>query len=145
MPRVGGENGLVQIIGIKADDFTKIQHHVLWHFQSFEDRSNGQALACDLAREVMTADRQCWLAEDDGEVRACALTQVVDGRMRVVEITHCAGQGREDWQQPLIEEITEWAKHIGAGRLISINRPGHTKFLKTMGFRETHRVMEHEL
>ena len=122
-------------------DMARVYPLVEWHFDSFAERSNGATLSTDLLTEVETEKKQCWIAWDDG-VRACALTQVLTGRVKVVEVTHCAGKGREDWQGPIMEEIMNWARHIGATQLMTINRPGYTKFLKGLGLKETHRIME---
>lgn len=134
----------MQIFGVPSADFEKYKHHIVWHLQSFEDRSGGEATASDLAQEIMSGDKQCWLAWD-GTLRACALTRVIEGNLKAVEVTQCAGHGREDWQEPIISEIRNWAKSIGATRLRTISRPGYTRFLKSMGLRETHRVMEQDL
>jgi len=134
----------MDIVGIPAKEFPKIAPLVGWHFNSFVDRSHGEETIDHLASEVIEGKRQCWMAWD-GKVKACGLTQVVENEIKVVEFTHCAGEGREDWNTMLVSEIMAWSKHIGAKRLRVINRPGHTKMLRTMGFKETHRIMEQDL
>lgn len=136
--------GSLSIVGVPSADIEKVFPLVAWHFNSFAERSRGEVTADDLVREVRERRKQCWLAWD-GQVRACALTHVEEGHIKVVEMTHCAGQGREDWQEPMVRELQRWAKAIGARRFRTINRPGWTKALKAMGLRETHRVMEAEL
>lgn len=115
--------------------------HVAWHFNSFAERSRGETTVETLVRDVLDANRQCWVFIDAG-VQACALTKVTGP---TVEMTHCAGQGREDWQEQLVDDIRTWARDIGATRFRTINRPGWTKMLRGMGLRETHRIMEQEL
>jgi hypothetical protein len=134
----------MDIIGVPASDFPVMANAVAWHFDSFVDRSHGETDLEHLLMDVMNGERQCWMAWD-GRVRACGLTQVLDDGMKVVELTHCAGDGREDWNALLIENLKEWSKHIGAKRFRVINRPGHTKMLKEMGFKETHRILEQDL
>lgn len=138
----GGEP--LNVVGVPSERFQEILPSLTWHFDSFEERSHGEATASDLAQEVIHGTRQCWVVWD-GTIRACALTQVLDSGIRAVEITHCAGQGRGDWQQPIVEEILRWAEHIGAKRFRAVCRPGWARFLRDMGLRETHRVMEKNL
>lgn len=134
----------MDIIGVPPDVFKQVGHSMAWHFNSFVDRSKGEENVDHLLGEVMNGHRQCWMAWD-GKVRACGLTQVLDHDIKIVEFTHCAGEGREDWGELMVEELQRWAKHIGAKRLRVINRPGHTKMLKGMGFKETHRILEQDL
>jgi len=134
----------VEIIGIQAKDFPDVAGLLSWHFDSFEERSHGEANADELMSEIMNETRQCWIAWDE-KVKACGLTQVLNHGIKVVEFTHCAGETREGWNELMINEIQRWSKHIGADRLRVINRPGHTKMLKGMGFKETHRVLEQDI
>ena len=134
----------MEIIGIQAKDFPDIAGLTAWHFKSFVDRSHGEENVEHLMSEVMNETRQCWIAWD-GKVKACGLTQVLNHGIKVVEFTHCAGEGREDWNTLMVDEIKKWTKHIGGKRLRVINRPGHTKMLKGMGFKETHRILEQDI
>jgi len=134
----------MNILGIGKDVFPRVYPLLEWHFQSFADRSKGEIKAEDLIDRVMAERAQCWIAWD-GEVKACALTEVNDGHIKAVELHFCAGKDRSEWQKPLMDEIKSWAHHIGATRLRTINRPGHTRFLREWGMRETHRVMECEI
>ena len=135
----------MQIIGVKPDELKDIGHALKWHFDSFIERSRGEENLDHLIAEVMSGHRQCWVAWDGKKVRACGLTQVLDHDIKIVEFGHCAGEGREDWAEMMVEELMRWAKHIGAKRFRTINRPGHTKMLKSMGFKETHRILEQDL
>lgn len=134
----------MNVLGVPSEDFERIEKHLEWHFASFEDRSKGTLKAEELAEDVKRGERQCWIVWD-GTIRACALTEVNDRHLRTVTVTHCAGRGRSDWQDLLMAELAAWARHIEAQRLITVSRPGYTKFLKSIGFRETHRVMEQDL
>lgn len=134
----------IVICGVQPEEMQKVLPSVAWHFGSFEERSAGRATASDLVTDVIERRRQCWLAVD-GKVKACALTQVIDGHRKVVEWTHCAGEDRELWQDAMAAEIYNWGKSIGATRFAAICRPGHSKFLRSIGMRETHRVMEQDI
>lgn len=127
-----------------ASQFPKAYAKLEKYLQSFADRSRGEMTISDLVSQIMREEKQCWMAWD-GRARACALTSVNNGRKKSVDWTHCAGEGREDWQQEMTNTITWWARDIGAERLDVFCRPGHSKFLKSAGFRETHRLMEMSL
>lgn len=128
------------IVPLQPKDFEQIFGQIEWAFNSFEERSRGEAKKQELAQEVIDTCRQCWVAVVDGEIKAVALTKLYG--YDVVELTHCAGKDREQWQEEIIKVVSEWTKSMGAWRLRVICRPGWSKFLKGQGMKETHRVME---
>ena len=132
----------MKVIGVHPDHMMDVWPAVAEYFKSFEERSN--TTAGDLLRAVLAGEKQCWVVVD-GKVHACALTSVQRGRKTTVELAHCAGEGREGWQSDLVEEIRRWAREIGADQLRTYNRPGWSRFLREMGLRETHRVMEQDI
>lgn len=134
----------MKVTGITADAFEKWYPALKWAFDSFAERSQESDTAEDIAGQVIAKTSQCWIVWDN-EVKAVALTEVKEGREKSVTLTHCAGRNREEWQAALVEEIRNWAKHIGATRFATVNRPGWTPFLRGMGLRETHRVMEQDI
>jgi len=134
----------VVIIPVKASEFHLVKDATSWHFGSFEDRSYGEMTADQLRNDVLIEAKQCWIAWDK-KVLAVALTQVMDNPLETVEMTHCAGQGRDDWESSMVDVIREWAKERGAKRFRAVCRPGWVKHLQGMGLKETHRVMEQEL
>jgi len=131
----------INIVGLPPDRIFEVYLGVREYFESFAERSRGETTAAQLAFDVAQGKQQCWIINIDG-IRGCALTRF-DGK--VVEITHCSGSAREEWQDALVSEIEAWAKHVKAFRVRTINRPGWTPFLKTRGYRETHRIMERDI
>lgn len=131
----------MRVTGVPKDHFLQWYPKLRWAFESFADRSSGTCTAEDLMGQVMAETSQCWMVWD-GEPVAVALTEVQESRNKTVCMTHCAGRDRDKWQEPLVNEIRKWAKHIGATRFATVNRPGWTPFLRQMGLRETHRLME---
>ena len=134
----------MRVTGIPKDHFPAWYPSLEWAFQSFAERSAGDATAEDLAGQVMAETSQCWIVWDN-TVKAVALTEVQEGRKKAIVMTHCAGEEREDWQEMLVNTIRDWARSIGAEKFGTVSRPGWTPFLKQMGLRETHRVMEQSL
>ena len=75
-------------------------------------------------------------------VKACALTEVC---RKAVVLAFCAGRDREEWRDEMVDEIKRWAKSRGLTRFRIICRPGWTREMKALGFKETHRVLEREI
>ena len=134
----------MKIEGVQPAQFPDVYPHIRWAFESFAGRDPDGSLPEDIAGQVLAQTSQCWVAFDD-EIKAVALSEVRDGRAKSVLMTHCAGRDRQTWQEPLVEEIRNWARSIGATRFGTVNRPGWTPFLRKMGLQETHRLMEQEL
>jgi len=131
------------VIGLQADHVAELWPILKPAFDSFADRATVGATHEYLA-DCLMKKRQCWIVHDGG-VKAVALTEVSEGERKIVDLTHCYGEGREGWQEELVEEIRNWAKSIGAVHFRAVCRPGWTKFLKGMGMRETHRIMEQDI
>lgn len=126
----------VQIIGLQPAHVAEVWPLIKWAFDSFAERGNTPAHM--YLADVLEGRRQCWVVRIE-TIRAVALTTLTD---KTVELTHCAGQGREDWQVALVNEVRAWGKANGAKTLMAYCRPGWVPMLKEQGLRETHRVME---
>lgn len=127
----------------RLDDVDKYWPQISWAFDSFEERTGGDAPAEELRKMVRDGYRQCWVAFDEKEliVMAVALTEIT-GPMKRVWVDYTAGRKREAWQEHMQEAIETWAKGIGASGIKTVSRTGWTPFLKAGGYRETHRIME---
>ncbi|MGB0855089.1 MAG: hypothetical protein ACPGSI_17460 [Pikeienuella sp.] len=135
----------MRIVGVRTEAFPDLLPHIAWAFDNFAERSGGEAAAQRLVEKVLEKDLQCWVAVDGETLKAVALTSIFDAGVRVIELRHCTGTDREAWSGSLMDELERWGRAIGAAKVRTINRPGHTRFLKRVGYRETHRVMEKEL
>jgi hypothetical protein len=135
----------MNIIGVPSTAVRTIWPHVEEYFASFEERAQGEVTAEELLSLVEAQHRQCWIAADNKKVWACALTRVDNNPLGTVQLDFCAGEDRDKWRDKLVHEIERWAAHRGAGRVRIICRPGWTKELRKLGYRETHRVLEKEM
>lgn len=133
------------IAGVPIRQVMTLWPHVKEHFASFQDRSKGTVTAGRLLDDVMHGKRQCWVALDGKEVKACALTEILDGAMPVVALNFCAGKNREGWWREMVDEIERWARSKDITRVGIVCRPGWAKSLKQLGYRETHRVLERDV
>ncbi len=132
----------MNIAGVQADQMMALWPHVKDYFRSFEDRSDGELTAGELLTCVIDKKLQCWVATDGEVVKACALTEI---SRKTVVLAFCAGRDREEWRDEMVDEIKRWAKSIGLNRFRIICRPGWTREMKALGFKETHRVLEREI
>jgi hypothetical protein len=122
-----------------------IFRHVQEYFESFAARSKATTVE-GLWQDVVTSKRQMWLAFEGDDIKACALSKFEKGEAgSTVEMTHCSGEEREKWAEQLVNMVRDWAKAEGATSFRTYSRPGWTPFLKKMGMRETHRVMEQDI
>lgn len=106
---------------------------------------NSNYTADDIRKGAIERRYQIWIAIDQGDVRALAVTTVKRYPLRrVCSIMICTGKGREDWLQ-LLEQIEEWAKNNECAAVEPVARPGWQKVLAPKGYRMTHVVLEKEL
>ena len=132
----------MNIIGVQPHEMMALWPHVKDYFRSFENRSEGELTAGELLTRVIDKRLQCWIALTGSVVKACALTEVTK---KTVVFAFCAGKDRDEWRDEMVDEIEKWAAHIGANRVRIICRPGWTKELKTLGYKESHRVVEKDI
>lgn len=132
------------VIGLQAKHVAEMWPMLKPAFDSFAERA-ADGTAHGYLADCLNKKRQCWIVYD-GKLKAVALTQIERGEEKtILDLTHCYGEGREDWQKELVEEIRNWGRSVGAAHFRAICRPGWTKFLREMGLRETHRVMEQSI
>lgn len=129
------------IRAIPSDDFAAVYPHVERFFANFYERAKGSLTPGTLEREILSKDRQCYVATREGQVVACALSTV--SPVKTVTLDFCAGDDDENWPEDMIAMFEAWAADLG-GRLIVICRSGWVRRLKMTkrGYRETHRIME---
>lgn len=138
------EPGL-RAVGVPPADMRAVWPYVEKYFQSFEDRSRGELVKEELLYQVCQGLRQCWIVTDGDVVKACALTEVLEVPTKTVLLNFCAGEDAGDWWAELVDAVEVWAREIGSKRVRTMNRTGWTPRLKSVGYRETHRVMEKEI
>lgn len=119
-----------------AADIDKYWHLLKPFFEDFAQSTRGEASAERLRELVRDEHRQCWIALD-GEIYAVGLTESTKAS---VWFDFCTGKERELWQDAMVDAVE---KHAGKRIVKTFSRPGWTPFLKSRGYRETHRVMEH--
>lgn len=137
---------MTAIVGVQRAQLMDVWPLVSRYFQSFAERSKGETTAGQLLADCAMGKRQCWLAIDgEKNVKACGLTEIASPSQTVI-FNFCAGEGRHEWREQMVDEIERWAREaVGSRKVVIVCRPGWTKELKGMGYRETHRILERDL
>lgn len=133
------------ITGVKRHELPAVLPRIREYFDSFAKRAKGEVSAEELILSVVQGRRQCWLALDGSEIKACALTRIEVNPKRTLVLDYCAGRDRHGWRDDLVAELRAWAESLGSGRFRIVCRPGWERELKPLGFRRTHVVMEIDL
>lgn len=127
---------------ITAGDFPKWFDRLTWHFESFADRSSGANTVESIVKSVLDRETQCWAVIEGDRVRACALTHISNDAGKTCVVLACAGEGAKDWFEILVKTLYSWSKEVGSNKFEVHARPGWEKYLKHLGMRKTHIVME---
>ena len=98
----------------------------------------------ELKKDVM----QCWIMFGSDETEENKVFGVCIGRIAELpnynqyEIVICTGKRREFWEDQLVKEVTEFAKHNTCKRLCIMARPGWEKISKKWGWKKRHVQLE---
>ena len=89
-----------------------------------------------IREELMSGQQALWLALDDGEFVACALTEVRDvpetGRKALLIMGMAGDRGME--MVPFIDRIERWARENGLHEIRPVGRLGWRKALAEEGY-----------
>lgn len=121
------------IVGIPSHQIEAEWENIRPFFENFEKRSHGRWTVESLLRNVLSCQNQVFSVNN---YQALVLTSVMP---ESVNIDACSGSGRKEWQDEVVDHITEWAKVLGKKYVISMARPGWSKFFVPKGFKEIHR------
>ena len=128
--------------GLLPTDFLDHYDSLAGFFDSFVERSGGATQVGELEADVLSGQRQCAVVVKGDRIVACGLSKV-EVPPRLV-VTHCSGEGAEEWGEGLLDYYEEWADAKCGGRLVVACRPGWVRLLdmRKRGYAETHRIME---
>ena len=130
------------VLAVPASEFAGWFDRLSWHFNSFVERSSGANTLESIVRSVLDRETQCWVVVDGDDVKACALTHISSDAGKTCVVLACAGADFKDWFEILIETLYNWSKEIGSNKFEVHARPGWEKYLKHLGMKKTHVVME---
>lgn len=128
---------------VPAEDLPNWWERLTWHFENFAERSGGARPVSLIAESVMKRESQCWVVQDQaGDVYACALTYQAPDAAKTTIVTACAGKEFEKWYALLLTTVHAWSVEAGSTKFEVQARPGWEKYLRQLGLRKTHVVME---
>lgn len=131
--------------GIQADELPALNGHVEWVFAEMARVTRGADTTEALKRCVETGERQLWLVVQNRQIVGGALTRVLEGDKRVVEIVNASGRNWLEWGGNLFDTIEEWARSIGAEWVTASVRMGLADFLKNRGMKQRRVELEKRL
>lgn len=92
---------------------------------------------------VFTSRALLWLAVQDSDIRACAVTQLIETEWRrICEIAACGGKDMQQWL-PLIAGLEKYARDEGCEAVRIMGRKGWQRMLKH--YRPTQVILERAL
>ena len=121
------------IFGIPAEQIESEWYKIEPFFENFAKRSHGRWTKKSLLHGVLNRQHQVFVVNN---YQALVITSIWGDS---VNIDACAGQGRKEWQDEVIDHMIEWAKVLGKKYVISMARPGWSKLFVPKGFKEIHR------
>ena len=121
------------IVGIPSNCIANEWPKLKPFFENFAKRSHGRWTAEGILDDVLNQRQQVFCVNN---YQALVLTSV---QKDSVNIDACAGAKRREWQDDVVDHMEEWAKALGKKYVISMARPGWSRFFKPRGFKEIHR------
>ena len=107
--------------------------------------SHGEYTVEDVHAGLIQGRLQLWMAKD-GETPAIGLTQIASyPQYRTVLLIFCVGAGVDEWQEPGLDAIEEWARVHGLHAIEVIGREGWSRRLGMLGYRRDAVTLRKEL
>jgi hypothetical protein len=131
--------------GVQKKDITEIWKIVKETVEAALEHGTSDLNANDIFNGLLAGRYQLWVAWAESDVSALAVTEIRDGvRGKVLSIFICTGRNRENWFRHLAT-IEKWGVSKGCKYASHLMRPGWKRGMKTMGYKQTHILMEKEL
>jgi len=127
---------------IPPGEFDSAEEILRPFLENFAERSGGRETYERFASGCREAHYQVWAVHVGGDLAAIALTQILDDATRTCVISHCAGQGYQQWAGDLLAMVKVWSANVGSTKLHAISRPGWERALRSFGMVKTHVVLE---
>lgn len=110
------------------------------------ERANGRLGIDDVFRMLYSGESNLWVAFDETDsnrVYGIVITTVKTYPCkRMVDMTFCAGDRLEDWQDEMMELVDRWAIDSGLDGMEFTGRKGWGKVLAKHGLTESYRLFE---
>lgn len=131
-----------RVIPVQSTDARLVWKHAAPLLQKAIDKTSDSFSTDDILQLVEAQKAQLWLVVD-GAVKAAWITTIENSpSKRWVRVMWCGGEDSDSWL-PLFRGVENWAKSIGASKVVIYGRKGWIKKLPT--YRQSAVVLEKEL
>lgn len=132
----------VRILPIAPDDLEIVWPKVKKYLQSAIDKTSDRYSVEDIRFLILDNKAQLWTVLDESIIAAFVTTIEHSGSSFWVRIMWAGGERVDDWL-PVFEQVEQWARSIGASKMVIYGRSGWKKKLPT--YRQAAVVLEKEL
>lgn len=104
----------------------------------FTDRFPEDATLASAWGDIVSGRRQLWLIQDEtGRVVMVQVTEIVANALTGKTFVRCINTGGAEIVEalPLLEEIENWARSVGATSMEGVGREAWVRLLKPRGYR----------
>lgn len=112
------------------------------------EHSEGEYDLVDVEHGLLSGRYESWIAVADDEVKAVAITEVVQHpNYRELLIKHIGGKDKNIWMTPEWQDRTfsQYAKDTGCKNLVMFGRKGWKRVLDKLGWKESYTIMKKEI
>lgn len=103
-------------------------------FLVFEERGPQRYSRSDLFWKLAVGQMQLHLVYDGARYNLALITEIIEyPQSKVCQIIYATGEDIVS-VLPLIDELTEWARRLGANEMVIAGRPGWERHMKQFGF-----------
>lgn len=125
---------VLKVVQIPPEHIRAVWGLVCDQLEGIVERSHGRWSSATLLHAFEESDKSLWVVVDmdSRAVRAVAFTTIIEWPtgMRTISVEAGAGEGREDWQDMLLDEIEAYAQHMGCAGSASWTRKGWERSLR---------------
>ena len=136
----------MNVLIVPQDDINKVFPIVRDYLDKAAKLSGGRYTIEEVYENVRFNNQQLWIAFNDTEIVASAVTELISySKIKTLVGHFIGGKDLESWKQPIVDALAKFAKAEGCDRIEFMGRRGWGKPLKKIGWQESYRVYEYFL
>lgn len=133
------------LYGIPAHAVDDVWNEVRPSLEDACETSRGKFDANDIRIGLLERDDQLWIWRTETAF-AVGITRIVNyPKQSVCTLRIVTGSNMDEWAEPCIKAIEDWAKANGCHAMEFQARPGWERFLRPRGYDKTHVYLERAL
>lgn len=131
---------------VPQEDINKVFPIVRNYLDKAARLSGGRYTIEEVYDNVRFKGHQLWIAFNDNEIVASAVTEIVAySKIKTLVGHFIGGKDLESWKQAIVDAMAKFAKAEGCDRIEFMGRRGWSKPLKKIGWKESYIVYEYFL